>query len=84
MSLAPTPHRSSSGRAQGEGAVMIAHAGTPSRRSGGVARGEGGGDVTEWLVRLRADGGGEAARQRAARRSRGGWRRRRSGREQGA
>eukprot|EP00965_Chrysotila_dentata_P018967 632615-Pleurochrysis_carterae.AAC.1 len=45
--------RCSSGRARGDGAVMIGLTGAPSGRSGGAARGEGGGEGSERLARLR-------------------------------
>eukprot|EP00965_Chrysotila_dentata_P019012 633885-Pleurochrysis_carterae.AAC.1 len=66
MSLAPTAHWSSSGRARGDRAVMIGLAGAPSGRSGGAVRGRGGDcEGTARLARLRvgrrendASGGG--------------------------
>eukprot|EP00965_Chrysotila_dentata_P141643 4680800-Pleurochrysis_carterae.AAC.1 len=58
MSLAPTPHWSSSGRIQGEGAVMTGRRGAPSGPSGGVADG---GGAASGLWRLRAAGALEGA-----------------------
>eukprot|EP00965_Chrysotila_dentata_P175432 5790677-Pleurochrysis_carterae.AAC.1 len=53
ISLAPTAHWSSSGRARGDGAVMTGLTGAPSGRSGGAVCGGGDGEGSERLARLR-------------------------------